>query len=86
MALVKKPKSIGKVIHYYDGIEVAAIDLTDKLKVGDEIRIKGNTTDFTQKVTSMQVEHKTVKEAKKGDSIGIKVDDKVRANDLIYKA
>lgn len=81
----KEPKPVGKVIHYYDGISVAAIDLTDKIKVGDKIRIKGSTTDFTQTVDSMQVEHKAVKEAKKGDSIGIKVDDRVRPNDLVYK-
>jgi len=81
-----EPKSIGKVIHYYDGLGVAAIDLTDKLKIGDKIRIKGNTTDFTQEVKSMQVEHELVKQAGKGDSIGIKVDEKVRQNDLVYKA
>ena len=80
-----EPKAVGKVAHYYDSLGVAAIDLSDKLKIGDEIRIKGSTTDFTQKVTSMQVEHKPVKEAKKGDSIGIKVEDKVRVNDLVYK-
>jgi len=81
-----EPKSIGKVIHYYDGLGVAAIDLTDKLKIGDKIRIKGSTTDFTQEVKSMQVEHELVKQAGKGDSIGIKVDEKVRQNDLVYKA
>ena len=80
-----EPKAVGKVAHYYGDIGVAAIDLSDKLKIGDEIRIKGSATDFTQKVTSMQVEHKPVKEAKKGDSIGIKVEDKVRVNDLVYK-
>ena len=80
-----KEKSIGKVSSYFSHIEVAAIDLTGKLKVGDTIRIKGNTTDFTQEVGSMQVEHKQVKEAGKGDSVGIKVDDKVRVNDLVYK-
>ena len=81
-----EPKAIGKVISYYSHISVAAIDLTGKLKVGDEIRIKGSTTDFTQVVDSMQIEHKPVKSAGKGDSIGIKVQDKVRVNDLIYKA
>ena len=81
-----EPKPIGKVISYYSQISVAAIDLTGKLKVGDEIRIKGSTTDFTQVVDSMQIEHKPVKTAGKGDSIGIKVQDKVRVNDLVYKA
>ena len=67
-----EPKAIGKVISYYSHISVAAIDLS--------------TTDFTQVVDSMQIEHKPVKSAGKGDSIGIKVQDKVRVNDLIYKA
>ncbi|MEK6933146.1 MAG: EF-Tu/IF-2/RF-3 family GTPase [Nanoarchaeota archaeon] len=80
-----KEKSIGKISSYFSNIGVAAIDLTGKLKVGDIIRIKGNTTDFTQEVSSMQIEHKQVKEANKGDSVGIKVDDKVRINDLVYK-
>ncbi len=79
-------KSLGKVITYYSNIGVAAIDLTDKLKIGDKIRIKGNTTDFIQTINSMQIEHKQVKEAKKGDSIGIRVENKVRVNDLVYRA
>ena len=79
-------KPVGKIIHYYEGIGVAAIELTSKLKIGDKIKIKGSTTDFLQKVTSMQIEHEKVKEAKKGDSIGIVVEEKVRNNDLIYKA
>ncbi|MEK6841466.1 MAG: EF-Tu/IF-2/RF-3 family GTPase [Nanoarchaeota archaeon] len=80
-----EPKPIGKVSSYFSHIGVAAIELTDKLKVGDKIRIKGSTTDLTQEVTSMQIEHKPVKEAKKKDSVGIKVNDKVRPNDLVYK-
>lgn len=78
-------KPIGRVVHYYSGIGVAAIDLMDVLKVGDRIRIRGSTTDFSQEVESMQIENSFVKEAKKGNSVGIKVEDKVRANDLIYK-
>ena len=80
-----EPKPIGKVIHYYSGIGVAAIDLTGKLKTGDTVRIKGSTTDFTQKIESMQIEENKVKEAKKGDSVGIKVEEKVRQNDMVYK-
>ena len=71
---------------YYSKMGVAAIDLTDKLKLGEQVRFKGATTDFTQAVSSMQIEHKAVKEAKKGDSVGIKVEDKVRPNDMVYKA
>lgn len=76
---------IGKVASYYSSIMVAAIELKAPLAVGDKIHIKGHTTDFEQKVDSMQIEHKSVKKAKKGDSVGIKVKDRVRPNDLVYK-
>jgi len=58
-------KEIGKVSSYFTHVSVAAIELTGKLKVGDKIHIKGHTTDFEQKVDSMQIERKEVKEAKK---------------------
>jgi len=83
---MEKEKPIGKVSSFFSHINVAAIDLTDKLKIGDKIKIKGSTTDLTQQIDSMQINKISVKEAKKGDSIGIKVDDKVRVNDLVYKA
>jgi len=76
---------IGKIFSYYTNIGVAALELTDELCVGDTIHIKGNTTDFTQKIESIQVEHKAVKKAPKGSSIGIKVKDRVRPNDTVYK-
>ncbi len=79
-------KQIGKITHFFGGISVAVMELSDKIKVGDEIHIKGAMTDFTQKVDSMQIEHKEVKEAKKGQSIGLKVADKVREGDAVYKA
>lgn len=85
----KKPKDekpIGKVVHYYTKLGVAAIELSDSLKVGDKIKIKGHTTDFEQKVDSMQIENDKVETAKKGDSIGIKVSDYVREGDQIYKS
>ena len=81
-----REKPIGKVSSYFSHVEVAAIELTDKLKIGDKIRIKGSTTDLTQTVDSMQIDRKDVKEAKKGDSVGIKVGERVRVNDLVYKA
>lgn len=71
--------------HYYSNINVAVVDLTGTLKVGDEIHVKGGTTDFTVKVDSMQIEHENVKEAKKGQSIGLKVPDKIRDGDIVYK-
>ena len=79
-----KEKQIGKITHYFDQISVGVIELTGTLKVGDKIRIKGTTTDFEQKVDSMQIEHDQVKEAKKGDAIGMKVADRVRLNDIVY--
>ncbi|MDO8436337.1 MAG: EF-Tu/IF-2/RF-3 family GTPase [bacterium] len=79
-------KLIGKVSHYFGNIGVAVIDLKDKLKVGDTIRIVGGETDFNQEVDSMEVEHKKVQEAKKGDSVGLKVGQKVREDYKVYKA
>ena len=80
-----KEKPIGRVESYFSGVGVAAIKLDAPLKKGDKIHIKGHTTDFEQKVGSMQINRKDIKEAKKGDSIGIKIDDKVRPNDVVYK-
>ncbi len=76
---------IGKITHYFNKIGVAVVEVKDKIKVGDKIHIKGHTTDFTQIVKSMQINHKDVKEAKPGDSIGLKVEDRVREGDLVYK-
>lgn len=77
---------VGKVTHYYTKIGVAVIEITDgSIKVGDEIHIKGHTSDFKQKVSSMQIEHENVEMAEPGQSIGIKVNEPVRANDVVYK-
>ena len=81
----QKEKLIGKVTHYFNKISVAVVELEDTLKVGDVIHIKGATTDFTQEVESMQIEHKNVDTAKKGQAIGLKVDQPVRENDNVYK-
>ena len=78
-------KKVGKVEHYYTNISVGVIKLSGTLKVGDKIRIKGATTDFEQKVDSMQIEKDKIQEAKKGKSIGLKVKDHVRQNDVVYK-
>lgn len=77
-------KLIGKITHYFGKIEVAIVELSDVLKVGDKIHIKGHSTDFEQDVSSIQIEHENVEEAKKGDVIGIKVDEKVREGDEVY--
>jgi len=76
---------VGTITHYYDKIGVAIVELTDKLKVGDTIAIEGKTTNFTQKVESIQIEHINVEEAGSGESIGLKVDQKVREGDKVYK-
>ena len=78
-------KEIGKITHYFGKISVGIIELTDSLKVGDNIHIKGTHTDFTQKVDSMQIEHQNVQEAKAGDFVGIKVIEKVHPKDKVYK-
>ncbi len=79
-------EQIGKISHYFGKIEVAAIELADgSLAVGDTIHIKGHTTDLTEKVDSIQIEHEQVQSAKKGASIGVKVSDHVREHDVLYK-
>lgn len=79
-------KLIGEVTHYFGNIGVAVIKLSDKLKAGETIRIVGGEdTDFNQTVESMEVEHQKIEQAKKGDSIGLKVDQKVREGYKVYK-
>jgi len=78
-------EKIGKVVGFYSHVSVAAIKLEATLKVGDKIHIKGATTDITQTVDSIQIEHDSIQEAKKGDSIGIKIKDRARPNDIVYK-
>jgi len=79
-------KLIGKVTHYFGNIGVAVIELEDALKVGDTIRIIGGVdTDFTQTVKSMEIEHEKVEVAKAGDSIGLKMEQKVREGYKVYK-
>ncbi len=80
----EKEKLVGEVAHYFSNLEVAAIDLSDKLKMGDEIHIKGHTTDFTQTVDSIQIDNEKIDSAKKGDSIGLKVSEPVRENDQVF--
>ena len=78
-------KEIGKITHYYGNINVGIIELSDTLKVGETIHIKGHSSDFNQLVDSMQIEHASVPEAKAKDVIGIKVSQKVHPNDKVYK-
>lgn len=76
---------IGEISNYFAHVEVAAIKLTKPLKVGDTIQIKGGDVDFEQKIDSMQINHKSVKTAKSGDEIGIKVSHKVRKGYKVFK-
>lgn len=79
-------KPIGKVTHFYSHLSVGIIELADSLKVGQQIKIIGHTTNFEQTVDSIQVDHKEVEEAKKGDVIGLKVSEHVREGDEIFLA
>ena len=76
---------VGKVSDFFAHPVVAGVELTAPLKVGDRIRIKGHTTDMELVVDSMQINNANVEQAKAGDSVGIKVPDRVRAGDTVYK-
>jgi len=78
-------KLVGKITHYFDKIGVAVIEISDELNIGDEILIEGAETNFTQKVDSMQAKHENIEKAKAGDAVGMKVSEKVRENDQVYK-
>jgi translation elongation factor EF-1alpha len=76
---------IGRVKHYYSKIAVAIIELSTGLQVGEQIKIVGPKTETEQTVKSMQVDHQNINEAKEGDLVGLKVRDKVREGDTVYK-
>ncbi len=77
-------KKIGKITHYYGNIGVAIIELSGKLSNGDRIKIEHGGEEFEQAVESMQMEHKDIDSAKKGDIIGIKVGQKVHEGDEVF--
>lgn len=76
---------VGKITHYFGHLGVAAISVTGEIKVGDTLHLKGHTSDFTQVIESMQVEHASVTVAKPGDKIGVKIKEHVREHDIVYK-
>ncbi len=77
---------IGTVTHYFSKAQVAGIDITDgELHVGDTIHILGHTSDFTQVINSMQIEHAAVESVKVGDQIGIRVSEHAREHDKVYR-
>ncbi len=79
-----KEELVGEVTHYFGKIGVAAIKLTKSLKLGDRLHFKGATTDFEDVVESMQIGHKPVSSARRGQEIGLKIKDRVREGDKVY--
>lgn len=84
---VKKAKEniVGAITHYFPKVQAAVIKLKAPVAIGDTLRFKGHTTDFTQSVTSMQIDHVTVTSAKKGEEIGLLVNSRVREHDIVVK-
>lgn len=76
---------VGRITHYFTRIGVAVVELTDKLSIGDRILISGSTTSFEQTIDSMQIEHEDVTTAGLGQSIGLKVKERVREGDRVYR-
>lgn len=81
----EEKKLVGKITHYFGKIGVAVVELEDELNVGDEISIEGAVTNIRQKIESMEIEHENIETAKAGDSIGLKVVDKVREGDSVFR-
>ncbi len=81
-----EPKPIGEVTHFYSNIGVAIVKFKKVVGVGAKVSFKGATTNFEEKIDSMQFDHKPIKEAKKGQEVGIRVKDKVREGDLVFEA
>jgi len=76
---------VGRVTHFFTRISVAVVELSATLAVGDTILVKGPTTDFEQVVESMQIEHENIERAEAGQSIGLKTEQRVREEDIVYK-
>jgi putative protease len=80
-----KENVIGKVTHYFPKVRAAVIKMKAALAIGESVKIKGHTTDFTQNVTSMQIDRVDITTAKKGQEIGLLVNSRVRQHDMVYK-
>ncbi len=79
-------EKIGVITHYFGKIGVAAVEITSgELRVGDTIRVKGHTSDFTQKVESMQIEHRIVEAAKAGESVGLRIAGHAHEHDEVFR-
>ena len=81
---MEEMRPIGTVIHYWTGLSVAGVELSDTLKMDDWIHFRGATTDFQQRLTSMQLNHRFVNEGYAGQQVGILVADRVRPGDTIF--
>lgn len=83
---VLEPELIGKITHYFPHVKAGVIEISaGEVSVGDTLHIKGHTTNFKQKIASMQINHVPIKSAKKGDEIGLLVKRRVRGGDTVYK-
>lgn len=79
-------EEIGKITHYFSKINVGVLEITKgEVQVGDTLHIKGHTTDYYQKIQSMQVEHAAIESAEKGMEVGLKVEGSVREGDMVFK-
>jgi len=76
---------VGEITHYYDKIGVAVVKVLAPIKVGDRIKISGHDKEFEQEIASMQIEHQNIQEAKKGDDVGMKIDQPVKDGDEVFK-
>ncbi len=76
---------VGRVTHYFGQLSVAAVQLTGPLAIGDQVHVKGHTTDFSQKIDSLEVEHQKVSKAGPGDNVAFKVPDKARPGDQVFR-
>ncbi len=83
--VVKKEKPIGEITHYFPKVQAAVVKMKSSLRVGEKIKVKGHTTEFSQEVTSMQIDRVAINEAKKGNEIGLQVSSRVRGGDLVYR-
>jgi putative protease len=78
------PRPIGRVIHYWTGLSVAGVEVLDSLRVDDWVQFRGATTDFQQRVTSMQLDRQFISEAAAGQQVGVLVADRVRPGDTVF--
>jgi translation initiation factor IF-2 len=78
-------KEIGKVVHYFDKAGVAVVKLSDKLKVGDMVKFKKGEEEFSDTISSLQVEHESVQSAKAGDEVAVKVSRRAKEGTIVYR-